>query len=131
MQSLLQEFVGLSRCFFFAGDVNISASGQGTGPLQLLTSWPALSSSPSPPSLGLGADVDPMMITAAGGLDSFALAGMSLMDMGMDMGVGDGDGDGDGGRNNGHAQEQDQERAQRQLQNSLNVGNAGFLSSFA
>ncbi|KAL3437730.1 hypothetical protein BDV09DRAFT_149323 [Aspergillus tetrazonus] len=131
MQSLLQEFVGLSRCFFFAGDVNISASGQGTGPLQLLTSWPALSSSPSSPSWGLGADVDPMMITAAGGLDSFALAGMSLMDMGMDMGVGDGDGDGDGGRNNGHAQEQDQERAQRQLQNSLNVGNAGFLSSFA
>jgi hypothetical protein len=71
-----------------------------------------------------------MMIMAAGGLDSFALAGMSFMDMGTHMGVGDGDGDG-GGRNNGHAHEQDQERAQRQFGNVLNAGNAGFSSSFA
>ncbi|KAL6231796.1 hypothetical protein BDW75DRAFT_233321 [Aspergillus navahoensis] len=41
MQSLLQEFVTLSRSFFSAGDINAS----------------------------LGLDVDPMMIMAAGGLD--------------------------------------------------------------
>ncbi|KAL4755184.1 hypothetical protein BDW72DRAFT_55467 [Aspergillus terricola var. indicus] len=130
MQRLLQEFVTLSRCCFSAGDANVSVSGHGTGPLQLLAAWPALSSSPSSSSLGLGVDVDPIMMTVAGGLDSFALAGMSFMDMGMEMGVGDGDGDGDVGRNNGHAQE-DQDRAQRQLGNGFNVGNARFPSGFA
>ncbi|KAL4735079.1 hypothetical protein BDV11DRAFT_40391 [Aspergillus similis] len=129
MQSLLQEFVALSRCCFFAGDANVSVSGHGTAPLQLLPAWPALSSSPSSSSLGLGVDVDPMIMTVAGGLDSFALAGTGFMDIGMDMATGDGDGDGDGGRNNGHAQEQ--ERAQRELGNGFDVGNAGFSSGFA
>ncbi|KAL4981939.1 hypothetical protein BDW68DRAFT_183004 [Aspergillus falconensis] len=127
MQSLLQEFVALSRCFFFADDLNVS--GHGTGPLQLLASWPASSSS----SLELGVDLNPMIVVTAGGLDSFALEGTSLMDMGMGVspGAGDGDGDGNGGRDNSNGQGQDQDPGLRQVGNGFDIENAESSMGFA
>ncbi|KAL4906412.1 hypothetical protein BDW74DRAFT_176742 [Aspergillus multicolor] len=122
MQSLLQEFVALSRCFFFtvgSGDGSGNAgrdmnmSGQGIAALQLQL--------PASTSLPTGTDLNddprmPMPMSTTDGLDSLALTATDVMDFGLSL-------------DDGNVALHCPEEGQREY--GLEAGTAGFSIDFA
>ncbi|RDW59310.1 Zn(II)2Cys6 transcription factor [Aspergillus mulundensis] len=126
MQSLLQEFVALSRCFFLTignGDgsgsvtsgMDMGISGHGIAPLQL--QLPA--STPLPSEADINVDpmtTMPMPMPTTGGLDPLALTATDIMNLGLSL-------------DDGNIAAQDQEHGQREY--GLEAGTAGFSIDFA